>query len=167
MCRARARSYQHLLHPRKRIPRQSKQCFLVLLNHPAFSVMQVKGRIALRIKPQSPTVICYEERNIFHPDRRVRPQGKTDPLVFALHLRHIQPVGMGTDQRNPKKISHRLRNLTKAVKKLLPHIIALPLVLNPRYPLIDIQLLHLVHNIGRRDVSVHIQIHKGIEVLYH
>ena len=92
-------------------------------------------------------------------------EGKENSLVLPLDLRHIQLVGRHPDQRDAQQVVHGLWDLPEAVQQLVLHIVPLLHALDACDPFVDIQLLHLVYDIGRRDEGVHVQIDEGREIL--
>ncbi len=73
-------------------------------------------------------------------------------------------MGMGTDQRDAQQIFRRLGYLPETVQQLFPHVVAFLFILDPRDPLIDVQLLHLIDDVRGRDIGVRLQIDTRIEI---
>ena len=73
-------------------------------------------------------------------------------------------MGLYPDQGDPEQIFHADGHLSKPVQKLLLHILALRGSFHPRNPLIDIQLLLLVDDVGGRNIGIHIQLHGGRKI---
>ena len=73
-------------------------------------------------------------------------------------------MGVRTDQRNPQQVLRRFRYLSETVQQFLPHVVAFLLVLDPRDPLIDVQLLHFIDDVRGRDIGVRLQIDTRIEI---
>ena len=76
-------------------------------------------------------------------------------------------MGRHTDQRDPQQIFHGDGNGSETVQQLIPHIVPLPDVFNTCYALVDIQFLHFIDNILRRDKGIHIQVYRGGKILLH
>ena len=74
-------------------------------------------------------------------------------------------MGTYADHGDTEQVFYGPGNFPETVQKLSLHILTFRLTLNARDPLVNIQLLHLIHHIGRGNKSIHIQIHRGGKLL--
>ena len=109
-------------------------------------------------------MLFQEIRNLAGIDLRIRPEVEGNAFVLALDFRHVQTVGRHTDQGDPQQIVHCLRDIAETVQQLILHFIPLFYRLDAGDPFVNIQLLCLVDNVFRRNVSIHIQIDHRSEI---
>ena len=109
-------------------------------------------------------MLSKDFRNIFHTDARIRTHGELQLPVSSLYLCYIQLMGQNPEQGDAQQVIHRFGHLSEPVKQFFLHILALGMGFHTGDPLVNIQLLLLVHNIGRRDKGIRLQLHGCSEV---
>ena len=68
-----------------------------------------------------------------------------------------------TEERDAEQVRTWLRDLAEAVDELILHLAVVLFILDGRDPLVDVELLRLVRDIGIRDECVDIAVDLGIE----
>ena len=123
-----------------------------------------QGRRTAPAEFQRPFVFADQSRHTRSVEAGLRAQAQCDFLAVDIDLRDVSLMGHGLDAGDEQEVFHRPRDIAEAVNELILHVGVFVLVFDAGDPLVYIELLVLIADVGGRDVGVNVAVLHGFNV---